>query len=135
MTPITTRLATDGEGEIVKALLGQKKPVEDWVDFSTLNPYWLVAVIDGEIVGCIQTLPSRPFGGLENLHVSASLGWKDHALVVERLVLDGCAVLAYHGAGLVSGFVPDTLASYRKVLERRGAIIWDRGAMMMRRVV
>ena len=91
--------------------------------------------MDGRIVGCIQTLPSRPFGNLENLHVLESLRKRERAKVTVQLLLDGCAVLRYHGASAATGFVPDLLIEYRDMLTKRGTRIWDRGATMVRRVV
>lgn len=132
---ITTRLATDEDGPAIKALMSQFQPVDDWVDFSRVSPFWIVAEMGGQIVGCIQTLPSRPFGNLENLHVQESLGKRYRAKIVERLLLDGCAVLRYHGASAATGFVPDLLIEYRDMLTKRGTRIWDRGAVMMRRIV
>lgn len=135
MTPFTTRLATDEEGQAIKALMSQFHEVEESVDFSRVAPFWIVAEMDGKIVGCVQTCISRPFGNLENLHVQESLGKRYRAKIVERLLLDGCATLRYHGATHVTGFVPDLLVEYRHFLTKRGTRIWDRGAVMMRRVV
>ena len=135
MMAITTRLATDEEGQAIKALMSQFHAVEDWVDFSRVAPFWIVAEMDGKIVGCIQTLPSRPFGSLENLHILESLRKRERKKIAVQLLLDGCAVLRYHGASAATGFVPDLLIEYRDMLMKRGTRIWDRGAVMMRRVV
>ena len=135
MIEITTRLATDEEGPAIKALMAQFHEVEDYIDFSRVAPFWIVAEMGGKIVGCVQTCISRPFGNLENLHVQESLAKRHRAKIVERLLLDGCATLRYHGASAVTGFVPDLLIEYRDFLTKRGTKIWDRGAVMMRRVV
>jgi N-acetylglutamate synthase-like GNAT family acetyltransferase len=132
---VTTRLAMDTDAPAIKALLSQTHETDESIDFSHIAPFWLVAEIEGKIVGCIQTLPSRPFGGLENLHLSGALSRLRKAKVAEKLLLDGCAILRYHGASHVIGFVSDSLAEYRGFLERRRTKARDSGSQMIVRVV
>lgn len=124
---ITVRLAENPEGGMVKALLGAHADH----DFSTLNPYWLVAIVNGVIAGCIQVRHGRPIGNLDNLAVSSTLRWAHRGLVVERLLLEGCAVLRHNGSTVASGYVPAHLASYQTMLQNRGATVHSAGAMIV----
>jgi hypothetical protein len=135
MPKVTVRLAENAEGERVKYVLEQQHgKQEDWLRWDQISPYWLVAEIDGEIVGCIQTRPSRPIGGLENLATLRRLSDVERGLVVRNLVLSGSAVLVGHGCQIADGFIPFELRSYKRVLKKRGAVVSGQGNLMARRI-
>lgn len=130
------RLAENSDGEAIKALLIAQGPFDPSIPFTDIHPYWLVAEFAGHegIVGCIQTLPSRPFGHLEMLATSKALSDLEKGLVVRELLLEGAAVLNYHRAVVVAGFVPFGMKGYKRVLKKRGAVVADTGSMMLRRI-
>lgn len=136
MSKPVVRLAENADGEAIKALLIAQGPFDASIPFTDIHPYWLVAEMPGYdgIVGCIQTLPSRPMGHLEMLASSKGLSEPDKALVVRELVMEGAAVLNYHRAVVVAGFVPFELKGYKRVLKKRGAVVADTGSMMFRRI-
>lgn len=131
----TVRLAENSEGELVKAILLENGPVEESLRFDRISPYWLVAELPGRgIVGCVQTLPSRPAGHLEMLSVSKSLTEAERGLVARELTLTGSALLAHNGADCAMGLVTFANRGYKRALKRRGAISVAQGNMMLRRI-
>lgn len=135
MDKVTVRLAENSEGERVRDLLEQQHgPQEPSLRWDTISPYWLMAELGGQVVGCIQTRPSRPMGSLENLATLVTLTERVRGHVVRELVLSGSAVLLGHGATQAQGFVPVELRAYKRVLLKRGAVVLGQGNMMARRI-
>ena len=128
---ISIRLATNDEGPIIKGFVAATGFVEDYLDWSQIFPFWLVAEVEGEIVGCLQVCPSRPIGRLEFLYTVPELSHKMRSLVVWQLIVTGKEVLRHEGAQLVSAVIPFELKSYKRLLKRRGAITALSGNLMV----
>lgn len=131
----TVRLATDQDGESVRELVEKQHGMADFLTWDHIAPYWLVAEIDGEMVGAMQTCPSRPVGRLEMLSLSRGLSPAAKALTVKALAYAGMAVINGHGAQQVQMFVPEELREYREILLSRGAEILDTGNMLAKRLI
>lgn len=133
----TIRIAGNEDGEKIAALLQQVgwdvKNVE--IDWRDIYPYWLLAEQDGDFIGCIQTLLSKPVGRLEFLAVRPGLSHQLHALTVSALLLGGMATLKAHGVTLVAGTVPHDLKSYKRILKKRGGVVIGTGAVILKRLV
>jgi hypothetical protein len=71
----------------------------DTLQWDRIAPYWLVAEIGGEIVGALQTCPSRPIGRLEMLSLDRDLTHGAKALTVKAL--------AYGGYGVIWAMAPN----------------------------
>lgn len=135
MSKPVVRLAENSDGEAVKAILVSQGPFDASIPFTDIHPYWLVAELTGKgIVGCIQTAPSRPIGHLEMLATVGGLTSTENGEVVRELLMAGLAILNYHGASRAAGFVPFELKGYKRVLQKRGAVIADSGNLLMRRL-
>ena len=78
------------------------------------------------MVGTIQIIVSKPIGWLEMLSLAPDLPHRKKALAVRELVNFGMLSLKAFGAQLAMGVVPNELASYQRVILRRGAV--DNGA-------
>lgn len=135
MDKVTVRLAENSEGATVKKLLevqhGAQEPSLRW---DSINPYWLVAELRGEIVGVIQTRPSRPMGSLEGLATARHLSEVERGRVVRELAMSGMAVLLGHGASQVQMFIPFELRAYKRVLKKRGAVVLGQGNLLAKRI-
>ena len=118
---VTIRMAENSEGRTIGALVVAAGFDVARLDWAVVNPWWLVAEIDGHIVGCIDILPSRPVGRLEMLAVHPELSNRKRAKVVKALLGHGLALLQRAGCEIGAGIVPEGMEGYRKVLEHRGS--------------
>lgn len=128
------RVSTDEDGEQIHELLKGMGFTIDGLDWSSVGSYWLVAEIDGKMVGCIQIIAGKPIGWLEMLSYDQSLGDMEKARTVKTLVEGGNGGLAMLGCTAVMGTVPFELKSYKKVLKRRGAVIVSSGNIFAKRL-
>lgn len=135
MRNITVRLAKNEEGpQLERLLLGMQFGLEG-LDWSDIEPYWLVAEDEGRIIGCVQIILGKPMGWLEFLSVAQDLGKKRKAIVVRELAVNqGPALLKGFGAQVAMGTVPDELQSYIEVLVNRGIRNTGHGFVMAKRV-
>lgn len=129
------RLATDKDGEAVRRLVEKQHGVLETLKWDRIAPYWLVAEMNGEIVGALQTCPSRPVGRLEMLSLDKRLIHAARAITVKALAYAGMACIRENGAEQVQMFVPEDLSDYRAILEARGAQVLDTGHMLGKRLV
>jgi hypothetical protein len=65
---------------------------------------------------------------------SNSLNDIERGRVIRQLLIDGMAVLHYHGASDFRGFVPFELKGYKRILKKRGATVVDTGNLISRRI-
>lgn len=124
------RMALDGEGERIRDLI---KPVVD-LDWSHVYPHWLVCEMDG-IVGCLNVLPSKPIGVLDQLGIDPSLGNHARAKVARALILQGMSTLKKGGAQVSISLIPFDLKSYKRLLKKHfGAEVMGQGNILMARL-
>jgi hypothetical protein len=131
---ITIRLAQNDESDVVRRLAEKAGFANDWLDWSAIYPHWLVAELDGRVLGAIQFCPGRPVARLEILSLEPTLSHYAKGQVVRRLLLAGMTSAREYGAQAVSGLVPYEMTSYRKIIERRGGAVADSGNLMLFRV-
>ena len=105
----------------------------DWMDLG--GGYWLKAVRDGAIVGCVQYIFARPVARLEYIAVADDLEPYVQAKIVRELLDFACRVLADNGAQAVSGTVPFALKVAKRQLKKRGAIAAEQGNIMIKRLI
>lgn len=131
------RLATNQDGAMIGVLLTNAGfdltglPIS-WDD---LYPYWLVAELDGELVGCIQVAFSKPIGYMELLAVDRSLSHTLQASLVKALCYQAMATLKKGGCTLSGGMVAFEDKNWKKVLKRRGCVIIASGNKFVKRLV
>ncbi len=131
---LSVRMATNEDGAVISALVASTGFEEDYIDWTVIYPYWLVAEHEGKIVGTVQICPSRPIGRLEFLVTVPDLSHRLKAITVKRLLVTGVETLKLNGAQLVSGVVSFEMKSFKKMLKRRGAITALSGNLMVWRV-
>lgn len=127
MTRVEIRVATNEEGPIVGKLIYENGLTIEGLNWSDISPYWLVAIVSGEIVGAIQTLPGKPFGRIEILSVKQDLEPLVRARVVGDLLENAVAVIRMFGGQVASGLIPFRHKYYKKVLKKRGGLVLDSG--------
>ena len=131
---IQIRMALPDEGPAIGELEGFK--FKGWeMDWSDIGEGWLVAEMDGRIVGAIQVSPGKPFGRLESLAVEKDLGLKARAVIVKKLCYAALATLRALGCQAAIGMVQTKQPGFKQVAEHRGCFSFAQGDMMIKRLV
>jgi hypothetical protein len=122
---VKIRVAQNNQGMAVRELLIQNNILEGMADarWDAIFPYWLLAVNEDEIIGCIQIVAAKPYGFLEFLCVKPGVTNQVRAVTVKKLLLVGCQQLRAMGSDYAVGTVPTTLKSYKNVLRNNGCMI------------
>ena len=136
---VTVRMAKNQEdGPHVEAIMA-KLDFFQWddfkIDWSDIEPNWLVAEVDDEFVGCIQVAPARPIGRIEILCVDPDLPQKATYLVAKALIDQAVGTVKMYGAQAVSSMIPYRYADYLHGALNRDWVEIDDGAMVLRRLV
>ncbi len=63
------RLAEDWDAQAIQEILKESMQLIEGLDWTSLRPYWIVALHHDKVVGCVQALPGRPIGHLSCLAV------------------------------------------------------------------
>ena len=125
-------MATNADGPRIGEI-AQDLPI-DGLDWSDVAPYWLVAEIDGVVVGALQLCLAKPFGWLEMLFIDEALDDLPRGRVTKAIVERGLLALLAFGAQAALGTVPHALPGYKRVLKRRGAVTLGSGNLMVKRL-
>jgi len=107
----------------------------DFLDWSDIEPYWLVARLENGIVGCIQWAIAKPIGRIEYLSTEEDLAHIQRARVVKALLETSLSVLTQAGCQLASGTVPFGYKSYARLLKKRGAVKQAQGNVFIKRLM
>jgi len=121
---VEVRMATDDEGTIIRDLTAQEQMRQ--LDWSRVNPYWLVAIIKDQIVGAIHFALGLPIGRLEMLVYNEGLDTHDRSTVIRALILHGIKSHYKMGASGIMIAVPFGEKKIKKILrDRLGGEIID----------
>lgn len=133
---VTVRMAEDEDGPRVGELVSGLMNGADlgFVDWSEVKPWWLVAEIEQEVVGCIQVSLGKPFGRIELLAVAEGLPHRTRAMAVKELALQGMATLQRSGAQVVVSMVSFDQKGWKKLLKKRGGVIMFSGHTFLKRL-
>lgn len=129
-------MATNAEGHFIAELLdlnGYNFPVE--MDWSEVFPFWLVAVLDGVIVGCVQVVMGKPLGSAEFLAVKPGLPNRYRVLCVRDLTVAAMACLRMQGCYMAFTFTPFERKDYKEILKNKfGAVAASSGTIMVKKL-
>lgn len=128
------RMATDSEGKAIHKLVTDSGFTVTGIDWSKVAPYWLVAEMGGEIVGCVQVCLSIPIGRIEMLSIVQNASHMLRAILVKQLVTTAASTLKAAGAQMAAGMIPFDMKSYKKVLKRYGCVSIGVGNNMAQRL-
>jgi hypothetical protein len=126
----TVRIASDDDGPEIGRLAYEQGFAVEGIDFSHVHPYWLVAEIEGKIVGALQLCTGLPIGWLEMLFLDPKLSKPDRIRTFKALVERGLFALEAFGSQVAMWSVPHELGTYKKILKKRGAITLTSGSLM-----
>ena len=138
LTPTTVKLrfAAPDEGPLIHTLLlASGKPNIEGVDWTqSIGAHWLLACAP-DPVGCICIQPGLPIARMEILCVDPLLPKRLRARVARDLCYFAMNIAESLGAQCISSVVNvDTSPGWAKVVERRGAVPWDRGMLYLKRL-
>lgn len=125
------RIAEPEHGPQIARLIGADHLGLDW---SNLGGQWIVVLKDDQVAGCAQALPGKPIGQIEHMGLADWLTARERAEAVSMVISQCSMLLTMAGCGVVMTTVPDNLPGYKRVLERRGAVAFRRGDVMMKRL-
>ncbi len=137
MTKLQIRFASPSDAERMAYLaehFGGFK-FEDWeIDWTRVGNNWLVAVVEGEIQGALQVVPSQPIGHIEFLLVDSEMGLLPRTRIVKALLYSAVSILKGCGSQLGCGTIPFDLPSYRAAVVERGWVPINQCEMMIQKV-
>lgn len=124
----TVRFATESDLTALAALV-QLGFSHQWTAEDAKS--WLVAEIDGRLVGAVQVCMTRPVGRLELLSVVDDLDHRTRAAVVKTLTAAGLTTLQHLGCPIAACFVAQHDRGFRRMLKKRlGAQVVNAGVIL-----
>jgi hypothetical protein len=136
VSSVTVALATPEDMDDVKRLcqqMGYGLPYND-IDWEGSFPYWIVARINEDIVGCLQVVPSRPMGYAEFMALDEALEPMPKARVFKALETQARAVMQLCGSSMMGCMVTFPFKNFKKLLKRRGYDVVASGNMLATRI-
>jgi hypothetical protein len=132
--PIAVRIAANSEGERISELVKETGFIVDGFTWNNIAPYWLVAEVDGVIIGCIQVCLSLPVGRIEMLAVDKRLSHVTRARVIYQLCITAGATLKAAGAQMATSLISFKNKPWKQILKRRGCVSIGVGNVMAHRL-
>ena len=130
---MNVRLAKNADGKRIQQLVEDNGfPSWDFLDWTDIEPYWLVAE-DKDIIGCVQTVLAKPVGRLEYIAVERTLSHMQKARALKMLIKQASLTLSLSGVNVVGGTVGFDNKGLKKIYKRRGAVTVMQGNVMMAR--
>ena len=135
---VVIRMAKNDDGDRIAELMEKVGffQWENWrIDWHDIEPNWIAAEIDGDVVGVIQVVPAKPIGRIECLTVEPDLSLMMKYRVVKMLTSHAVATVKMYGAQVVSSMIPWRYEDYLHGALNRGWIEFDSGAMVGKRLM
>jgi hypothetical protein len=136
VSSVTVALAEQSDMGDVMRLCQQMDydlPYND-IDWEGSFPYWLVARINEDIVGCLQVVPSRPMGYAEFMSLDEALEPMPKARVFKALESQARAVMTLGGSSVMGCMITFPFKNFKKLLKRRGYDVVASGNMLATRI-
>lgn len=133
---VTIRLAQPHEGPVIESMMRTYGgPTWDWLDWSTVYPYWLIGEVEAQPRGCVMVNPGQPFGRVEFLAVDPQLPQASKAILCRDLCYAGVASCQQMGSQAVLSNIDTGDGTWRQIAEKRGWVVTGEGSYMMKRCV
>ena len=133
---VVIRVARNEAGEEIKKLLASAG-TPDWtlaVDWSDVFPYWLIATINDEVIGCAQVVPAKPYGYIEFLCVKPDAKSSVRIVAAKKLFVGACQQLAALGSAYAFGFVDIRNKPVKNMLKKEGCLISREGHLTVKKL-
>lgn len=115
---VQIRLALDEAGPEIGKLLAENGVVLPGVTWGKVFPHWLIATAGDQVIGCLQIMPVKPIGRCEFLYVRKSAGFKERAIAIRKLMVQGIATCHAAGCAYVAGVVDLRNKKFENVLAK-----------------
>jgi hypothetical protein len=133
---IDVRMAKNSDGNKIKDLARDNDfDGLDHLDWSDIEPYWLVAWQHGEIVGAVEVLPGKPVGRVEYLSVDQTLSKIQAARILQKLLIQAMATLKVSACQAMMGIVPFSNKGLKRIYKNRGGWVCATGNMLVKRII
>ena len=130
---IVVCLAYDESGVLIEKILHDNSVVLEGIDWTKgIFPYWLIATMDDDCVGCVQTLPGKPFGMIEFLYVDPNASFKVRAIVAQKLILQAMQSLYQLGCEYSMSMVDSENTKFYEIISKYALKVGD-GAFFVKR--
>lgn len=130
----TIALADDTDAAAIRELAVAQYPYLADCDWSHVAGWWLVAVLDDRIRGCIQLAGCLPIGRLEYLCLDGALNQTDRGRIAHRLMYTAMGMLGQMGCSMVQGIIGYDVEGWAETCTRRGAVVVVSGRMVAKRL-
>jgi N-acetylglutamate synthase-like GNAT family acetyltransferase len=120
---VSIRVAKNEHGASIRDLLTQNGVSESVTNanWNDIFPYWLISVVEGEVVGCVLMVAAKPYGFLEFLCVKPGVSNGVRAVTVKKLLLTASQQLKAMGSSFAMGTVYSK--TFKNVLKNNGCVI------------
>ena len=114
---VTVRMAQAGDAGALAALtatfLGPYK-----VNWAEATGDWMVAEVEGKVVGCLQLCLGRPIGRLEMLCVQEDLDARSKHAIMRELARGGMFALQQTGSQIITVFVAFESKGFKRMVKK-----------------
>ena len=133
---VVVRVARNEAGAEIKKLLALAGTPE-WaldVDWADIFPYWLIATVDDDVVGCAQVIPAKPYGYIEFLCVKPDAKSSIRIVAGKKLFVGACQQLQALGSAYAFGFVALRNKPFKNMLKKQGCLISSEGHLTVKKL-
>jgi hypothetical protein len=132
---IEVRIANNDEGKFIADLCKNMGFLGlDDLNWHNIYPHWLVAEMEGSIVGALEVLVGRPIGRAEFLCVSQELNQIEKARISQMLLINAMATLKLSGAETMMCIIPFSNKQLKRMVKNRGGTVCASGNMLTKRI-
>lgn len=131
---VKVRIATNEDGAHIEAIFKANNvsfPVANW---ETVSANWLVATVDGDLIGCLMVAFSKPIGLLEFLLMKPQARFKLRAIAMQKLAFAGASSLTQYGCSYLSCVVVASNKPFMDVLKKYNFAAAASAVVMVKRL-
>lgn len=130
---VKIRLAPDGAGVLIQKILEDNDVILEGINWSeSIYPYWLLATVDEDVIGCVQVIPAKPFGIIEFLYFDPKAPFKMRAIAAQKLILQAMSNLYQGGVNYSMSFVEQVNGKFYDIIEKYAVKVGE-GSIFMKR--
>jgi L-amino acid N-acyltransferase YncA len=127
------RLARPEEGPAIgERLKAWGGPAWEWLDWSDVYPFWLVAEQDGDVIGFVNVAVSKPFARVDHVYLAPSLPRKRKGLA-KTLAYAALAYCKVQGAQAVISAIDRDDVQWLQIAKKRGWVTIGEGYSVIKR--
>ena len=136
-SPIRVRTVKNSEGELLRQIVSLDMGADlKEMDWNNIEPYWICAVQDDEIIAVCMVIVGYPIGIIEFLCFKKDYSDMKRARVIKLMAKFSVAGLVAAGCSAMVSSVPFSKKDWKNVLKRKwGCYVYSTGNLLMKRLV